>query len=111
MPKKIGQLRFKYKDKCAAFNLKWKGIPEVRRAHEKGLKLVCWLVQQKFVSRPKSTSRNIRTGELSQERWSHAMECTIKSDGELVQLDKQWCDVIKLSLASDNFGRCVHNIL
>lgn len=79
LPKKIGQLRFKYKDKCAAFNLKWKGIPEVRRAHEKGLKLVCWLVQQKFVSRPKSSSRNIRTGELSQERWSHAMECTIKS--------------------------------
>ena len=33
LPKKIGQLRFKYKDKCAAFNLKWKGIPEVRRAH------------------------------------------------------------------------------
>lgn len=38
LPKKIGQLRFKYKDKCAAFNLKWKGIPEVRRAHEKALK-------------------------------------------------------------------------
>ena len=34
LSKKIGlKLSFKDRDRCAAFNLKWKRVPEVRRAH------------------------------------------------------------------------------
>ena len=34
LSKKTGlKLSFKDRDRCAAFNLKWKRVPEVRRAH------------------------------------------------------------------------------
>ena len=89
LPKKIGlKLSFKNRDRCTAFYPKWKGIPEVWRAHWESprantFELVRWLLQQKLVSRPKSSSRNITLSlllmelndELSQVRWSHTTEC------------------------------------
>ena len=65
MSKKIG-LKLGFKN-----NLKWKGIPEVGHTHKKSLR---WLLQQKFVSRPQSSPKNIRTDKLSQIRRSNSMK-------------------------------------
>ena len=55
-------------------------FPAVRRVHCEGhqanrFELVPWLLQQKFVSGPKSSSRNARTDEPRQERLNYTMEC------------------------------------
>ena len=43
------------------------------RAHTQ--KSLRWLLQQKFVSRPQSSPKNIRADKLSQIRRSNSMKC------------------------------------